>query len=317
MSDFEQRGHRLGPSPWLVCSLVLTVLSALLWPCPVPAQPRVVTSIGPVAALATAVMGELGEPLQMVRGYGSPHAYQMRPSDATSLHNADLVLWIGPSLETFLQRPLQGRRDETRVVQLSTLEGLRLLPNRGAGVRVSDGDSHAHDGHFDAHIWLSPFNAKVMAAAIAGELGSLDPKNASVYRDNADRLAQRIDAMEINIASRLAAVRSTPFVTFHDAFQYFEENFGLNAVGSVAVSPDGLPSARRIMTLREKIVESGVRCVFREPQFESALVQILIEDSDARAFVLDPLGTAIAPGPDAYFELMNANTDALVACLSA
>jgi zinc transport system substrate-binding protein len=56
--------------------------------------------------------------------------------------------------------------------------------------------------------------------------------------------------------------------------------------------------------------------VFREPQFESALVQVLLEDSDAQAGVLDPLGTDVTRGPDAYFELMDSNADALLACLS-
>ena len=318
VNDSERLGQGLRPARRCFCALVLMLSSLLLWPSPASAEPLVVASIGPVHALAAAVMGDLGKPLQMVRGYGSPHAYQMRPSDAASLHNADLVLWIGPELETFLQRPLEGRRDDTRVVQLSTLEGLRLLPNRGGGPRHGDDQSHAQDGHrsFDAHIWLNPFNAKVMAAAIATELGALDARNATIYRSNADRLAQGIDAMEIRIASRLSPVRTTPFVTFHDAFQYFETYFGLNAVGSVALSPDRLASARRIKSLREKIAQAGVRCVFREPQFESALLEILIEDSDARAYVLDPLGTAVEAGPGAYFEMMNANTDALVACLS-
>ena len=77
-----------------------------------------------------------------------------------------------------------------------------------------------------------------------------------------------------------------------------------------------MPSARRIRELRKEIAQTGARCVFREPQFESALVQILIEGSGARAGVLDPLGTDIAPGRDAYFELMDASTDALVDCLT-
>jgi zinc transport system substrate-binding protein len=242
----------------------------------------------------------------------------MRPSAAASLHNADLVLWIGPSLETFLQRPLAGSGDGTRVVALSAIPGLALLANRSGGARHDDAHSRASDevASYDPHIWLSPFNAKLMAAAIAKELGSLDPENATTYQTNVDRLTQRIDAMEARIVSRLAPLRTTPFVVFHDAFQYFEESFGLNAVGSVTVSPDHLPSARRIKALRQEIAESGARCVFREPQFESALVQVLLEDSDARAGVLDPLGTDVAPGPDAYFELMDANTDALIECLN-
>ncbi len=193
-----------------------------------------------------------------------------------------------------------------------------MLPNRAAG--VLEGDAHSGEqrgiGSYDPHVWLSPFNAKLMAGVIAEELSAIDPENAATYQTNTDRLWQRIDAMEIRIASRLAPVRAVPFVVFHDAFQYFEESFGLNAVGSVTASPDRMPSARRITALRERIAESGARCVFREPQFESALVQVLLEDSNARAGVIDPLGTAIAPGRDAYFELMHANTDALIDCLS-
>jgi zinc transport system substrate-binding protein len=314
-SEHDTSGCFSGLARWW---LLLSALAPLIWPSVLPAAPSVVASIGPVHSLAAAVMGNLGEPRQIVRGYGSPHAYQMRPSDAAALRDADLILWIGPALETFLLRPLEGRQDDTRVVQLSTLEGLRLLPNRSAGVLHADDRSNAHDEHagFDAHIWLSPFNAKVIAAAIAAELSAIDPENAVGYRQNADHLMRRIDAMETRIASRLAPVRAIPFVMFHDAFQYFEESFELNAVGSVTLSPDHMPSARRIHALRKAIATSGARCVFREPQFESALMQVLLEDTDARSGVLDPLGTDIAPGPDGYFSLMNENADALVACLN-
>ncbi len=314
VNRFEGTGPGRRARRWLL----LAALACLIQPVSLEAAPRVVASVGPVASLAAAVMGDLGEPRQIVRGFRSPHAYQMRPSDAASLRDADLILWIGPSLETFLERPLAGVRDGTRVVALSTVPGLAMLPNRGAG--VLEGDAHSGEqrgiGSYDPHIWLSPFNAKLMAGAIAEELSAIDPENAATYQKNTDRLWQRVDAMEIRIASRLAPVRAVPFVVFHDAFQYFEESFGLNAVGSVTASPDRMPSARRIKALRERIAESGARCVFREPQFESALMQVLLEDSNARAGVIDPLGTSVAPGPDAYLDLMDSNTDALVGCLS-
>lgn len=301
------RPERPRPAGWW---LLLATLAPLLWPGVPAAAPRVVASIGPVHSLAAAVMGDLGEPGQIVRGYGSPHAYQMRPSDAASLHDADLVLWIGPSLETFLQRPLAALGKETRVVALSELPQLHLLGHRG-----DDAHDGGETGHHDPHIWLSPTNAKVMARAIAGELRQLDPENAGTYETNLDRLTRRIDAMEDRIASRLAPVRTVPFVVFHDAFRYFEESFELVSVGSVTLSPDRMPSARRIEELRETIARSGARCIFREPQFESALVQVLIDDTGARAGVLDTLGTSVDPGPDAYVELMDTNADALVECL--
>ena len=130
----------------------MPALTSLIWPAFLVAAPGVVASIGPVHSLAAAVMGDLGEPLQIVRGYGSPHAYQMRPSDAARLRDADLVLWIGPSLETFLERPLAGLRDSTRVVALSTVPGLALLTNRGAGVRHDDAHTGGHDEAGSMHI---------------------------------------------------------------------------------------------------------------------------------------------------------------------
>ena len=291
--------------------LLLPALASLLSPASLAAEPRVVASIGPVHSLAAAIMGDLGEPRRIVRGYGSPHAYQMRPSDAASLRDADLVLWIGPAMETFLQRPLAGLGEDTRVVALSETPALHLLKNRG---------EHTHDseaaGTHDAHIWLSPANARVMARTIADELRALDPENAEIYQANLEDLIRGIDGMESRIRSRLAPVRTVPFVVFHDAFQYFEESFGLVSVGSVTLSPDRMPSARRIKELREAIARTGARCVFREPQFESALVQVLIDDTDARTGVLDSLGTEEDPGPDAYVALMDAIADSLVECLS-
>ena len=306
------------PPAFLPWSAALAALALLLWPawlCAAP--PRVVASIGPVHSLAAAVMGDRGELLQIVRGYGSPHVYQMRPSDAASLRDADLVLWIGPTMETFLQRPLRSARPGTRVVALMELPGLELLPSRPGGAHGGHDHGHGTDDppHHDAHIWLSPHTAKVMAAAIAAELVALDPDNAVAYRANLDRLVWRIDAMEKGIASRLRPVRNVPFLVFHDAFRYFERSFGLASVGSVTLSPDRMPSARRIRELRAEIARSGARCVFREPQFESALVQVLVEGTGAGVGTLYPLGTEIAPGPDAYIDMMNANADALLACL--
>ena len=298
--------------------ILIAALAPLAWTSALAAAPKVVASNGPVHSLVAAVMGDLGTPRQIVRGFGSPHAYQMRPSDAVALRDADLIVWIGPTLETFLLRPLEGRRETSRVLELSRIDGLRLLPNRSASIPQTEESSHAHDHHarIDTHIWLSPHNAKLMGAAVAVELGVIDPGNARTYNENVNRLMRRIDAMEKRIVSRLDPVRMTPYVMFHDAFQYFEERFGLNAVGFVTVSPDRMPSARRVERLRKSIAESGARCVFREPQFESALMQVLLEDTNARSGVLDPLGADVEPGADGYFDLMNTNTDALVACLS-
>ena len=90
-------GRLSAPAWWW---LLILALVPLAWSCAAQAGPSVVTSIGPLHSLSAAVMGEHGTPRQIVRGYGSPHAYQMRPSDAAALHEAELIVWVGPALET-------------------------------------------------------------------------------------------------------------------------------------------------------------------------------------------------------------------------
>ncbi|HSS66329.1 MAG TPA: zinc ABC transporter substrate-binding protein [Gammaproteobacteria bacterium] len=285
-------------------------------------RPRVTVSIQPIHSLVAGVMSGIGEPRLLVKGYGSPHAYQMRPSDAAALYQADLVFWMGVPLENFLVKPLQNVRPPARVLTLLDLEGLDLLENRGSGVwhphqrEAHDaGEPASHAQSRDPHAWLSPAISRRMVKAIASELVRADPRNAQSYRRNALDLDQRIAALATELEARLAPVRHVPFVMFHDAFQYFEQAFGLRSIGAMQLEPSRVPGAARIQALRDAIRNRGVRCVFREPQFQSALVDTLVEKTDARVAVLDPLGAAFTPGPDAWFQMMTANAEAMEKCL--
>lgn len=297
------------------------------------AAPKVVASIVPIHSLIAGVMGDLAEPALVVRGFQSPHTYQMRPSDAANLNRADVVFWIGGSFETFLDRSISALPRETRVVELLELDGLRLLPNRGGGVldghahqethvpsqshETGHGDSAEHQaGRFDAHIWLDADNAKRIVGAVASELRDIDPVNASVYESNKGRLLERLDELDRKLEELLAPLRTRPYVVLHDAYRYLEQRYGLNSLGAIMASPDRMPSAKRIRALRAKIEGLGEICIFREPQFESALLQSVASDTEARFAVVDPIGAELSPGPDAYFEMMRSNADALVQCLS-
>lgn len=311
---------------WLARLLCLTLPAAAgLLPAPVASAPRVVASIAPLHSLVAGVMDGIATPALIVQGYGSPHSYQMRPSEAAALQRADLVFWIGESLETFLQKPLRSLPRTARVVTAIDAPGLRLLANRGSGPwedghgsRHAPGERHAGATHvaLDPHIWLDPTNATRLVSMIVTRLGTLDPANADRYKANAEQLNVRINALDRELGEKLARVRGIPFVVFHDAFQYFEQRYRLRAVGSMLSSPERLPGAKRVQALRAEIRGLGVRCIFQEPQFESALIKTLAEGTGARAAVIDPLGAAFEPGMDAYFKMMRANTSAIVDCLS-
>ncbi len=105
-------------------------------------------------------------------------------------------------------------------------------------------------------------------------------------------------------------------VVFHDAYQYFEERFGMTAVGSITVSPEVVPGASRIRELKDKIVELDAHCVFSEPQFQPKIVFTVAEGTQANTGVLDPLGASIADGPELYFTLIRDMANSLQECLS-
>jgi zinc transport system substrate-binding protein len=178
------------------------------------------------------------------------------------------------------------------------------------------GHSHEH-GEGDMHFWLDPENAKLMVREIADTLVAADPDNAEAYNSNAEREIAELEALKLDVQATLLPVKDKPFLVFHDAYQYFEQRFGLTVAGSVTVSPEVTPGAARIDELRAKVTELGATCVFAEPNFEPAIISTITEGTQAKAGVLDPEGSALSEGPGLYGELVRGLADSLVDCLSS
>ena len=307
-------------------TLIFAALCAPLVPLGLSAQtPNVVVSLKPIHSLVAGVMGEAGKPRLLLKGSASPHTYQMRPSDAQALAEADLIVWVGEPMETFLHRAIENLGSRSRVVTLHEVPGMRLLRNREGGIwedhdheeaHVDKHEDHGHEhGEFDMHFWLDPGNAGRIVDEVAKALIFLDPARTATWRANAAATRKRIADFHASLETRLAPVRGRAFVVFHDAYQYFERAYRLNGRGAVAVDPARAPSAKRLVELRAALAEHNILCVFTEPQFEPDLVRTVIEGSDVRTGVLDPVGADTEPGADAWIEIMRGLGDAVVGCL--
>ena len=278
----------------------------------------VVTSIKPIHSLVSAVMDGIGTPSLIIEGAGSPHTYALKPSQAKALQDADLVFWVGPAIESFLEKPIKEVASSARIVTLSDAHGLIKIEFREGG-NFDSHDEHAkHDDHgqFDMHVWLDPENAKMMINAIEEALIEADPRNARTYQGNAANVKRDLDKLITEVDAEMSPVKETPYVVFHDAYQYFEDRFGIKPVGSITVSPETLPGAKRVKELREKIKSLNASCVFSEPQFEHKLIATVIESTSAGTGVLDPLGVSIKAGPEMYFTLIRNMSKSLKNCLS-
>lgn len=152
---------------------------------------------------------------------------------------------------------------------------------------------------------------------MAAALIEADPARADTYRANASALDARLEALDAELRATLAPVSGRPFIVFHDAWRYLEEAYGLTAAGSITVSPERMPGAKRITELRHTITERGAVCIFAEPQMPSRLVATVAEGTGVGIGEIDPLGSAVAgPGADAYETLMRRNAIELARCLS-
>ena len=341
----------------LLIALALGSLSA-------QAQPRtVVASILPIHSLVAGLVGEIHTVEVLLPASASPHGYAMRPSEAQRLQDADLLVWVGPDLETFLERPLSAPRPGRTVISLLNDLELTLLPGREGGLwethdhdhahghghttshhghaaddhghgdhdhgskhdhHTADDHGHGHHNHgsehdehgADAHIWLSPAVAREIVSGLTEHLVRWDSANGAAFERNRDALIARIDALDAAIAAQVEPVRDRPFIVFHDAYQYFERHYGLNAAGSITLDPALSPGARRVQELRGRLQADDVNCLFTEPQFRPALAETLVEGTTTRLGELDPVGSDLEPGPDAWFTLMQNLADNLTSCLS-
>jgi zinc transport system substrate-binding protein len=303
-----------------------TLLSLALLTSTAMAAPNVVASIKPVHSLVAAVMAGVGEPTLIVKGAASPHTYALKPSDAGALESADIVFWTGHGMELFLADALGTLASKAKVVELAEAPGITLLPVREGGAfepheHEGEGHDHEHEAHEhaeeggDMHFWLDPENAKLMVTQIATTLAEADPENATAYQANAEAELVKLDALEAELVATLAPVADRPFIVFHDAYQYFEDRFGLDLAGSVTVTPDVMPGAARIDELKAKVSSLGATCVFAEPNFEPTIIAAISEGTSAKTGVLDPEGGALTEGPDLYPTLLRGLAKSLVDCL--
>lgn len=288
--------------------------------------PQVVVSIAPLYALVSGVMENVGTPILLLKPGTSPHHYALKPSEAKLLYNADLIVWAGPHLESFLTKSIdnvQSVRPHVHNIPLVETPGLLLLPVRSNATfephthgEGEDHHDHDHANHIDMHFWLDPLNAKHMVTHLAQQLSKADPAHQAHYHANAQKLKEKLNTLHQRMQIQLKPVQKMPYIVFHDAYQYFEHRYGLNGVGAITVNPEIPPSAKRLTSIQTLINKTQATCVFSEPQFQPKIIQTIIQGTHAHTGELDPLGNITEPGLNNYIHLLDNLSQALNQCYS-
>jgi len=320
---------------------ILSTISLLSFMSFANAEAKVIASIKPLHSLVSYVMDGVGTPGILVDGSSSPHTFQLKPSHATMLQEADIIFWIGEDLESFLETPLKSIAKNSRHITLMESDEIELLKFREKNIfgdhdEHDDHDEHADDhdeyeeheehgdehddhdehghahGEYDIHFWLDPEIAKTIVKIVTRELSEIDPANSSAYNSNSAKALKEIDQLINDVKSKIN--RDAKYVVFHDAYQYFEKRFGVEVIGALTVNPEVLPGAKQLAEIREVIEHENVNCLFSEPQFNPSIAETIARDTGVKAAIIDPLGAELDPGKDLYFDLIGDIASSFKSC---
>ena len=307
-------------------SIPLLVTASLFSSAQAHAEIEVLTSIKPLQLIAAAVQDGVGKPAVLLPPGASAHHYALRPSDVRHVRSADLLYWIGPDMEGFLEPVLKGRKGSSLAVQ--SLPGLTLR-HFGDAHDASHGhdepataDHHEHDhahrpGSLDAHLWLLPANAEVIAVRMAGDLAAVDPANAPRYQANLEAFRQRLGELDKRLQARLSSIGNKPFFVFHEAYDYFEAAYGLEHTGVFSAGGEAQPGARHVAEMRQRLEQAGPSCVFHEPPARPRLASALVRGLPAKVAELDAMGHGIDANADGYARLIENLGTSLAECVES
>ncbi len=230
----------------------------------------IITTIKPLTLIANEVTSGIEQPQQLLADGVSAHDYALRPSERLRLQQAELVIWVGASHETFLRALLVKN---SHSISLETLPTARRLTWRNLETNLAQANT------LDSHFWLSPDNAIALAYAIANARGQQRPKDAAKYQQNALNFAKNLKATLQPIQAKFALLPHRQYIAYHDAYQYLEASFGLQYRGSISISPEQKSGLKHILSLKKQVQQQQLRCLLVEPQFDEGLAHQIFGDT--------------------------------------
>ncbi|KAF1085601.1 High-affinity zinc uptake system binding-protein ZnuA precursor [Sporotomaculum syntrophicum] len=271
---------------WLLISISLTGCSGTSEQevtGPVGDELLVYATIYPVYDFATQVCGDKARVVQLVPDGAEPHDWEPSPQDMVNIQKADVIIYNGVGMETWLQKLLNTFKGDGPV-----------LVDCSAGVELLSGDGHADDealySNMDPHIWLDPHNASLMVDNILLGLQKADPNNAVYYSDHARQYQEQLKALDNKYAATLDGAAMRKFIVSHAAFGYLAHRYNLEQVAIRGLSPDADPSPARMTEIIQIARQTGVKYVFFESLVSPRVSEVIAREAGTKTLVLNPLG---------------------------
>lgn len=277
---------------------------------PAGTVPNVLVTIKPIHSLVAGVMHGVAEPRLLMKSNQSLHHYALRPSERRYISQAELIFWVSPQLEAFLPRLLLSNNVNAKSVSLIDSKNIVRLNN------VYKHQDKKHDAlQIDPHIWLSTQNAIAMVDEITRQLVKINPQHEKQYVFNKIKLSKKISDLSTQLKKQLSHSEK-PYITFHNATGYFENEFKLQNAGIIQSNSEIQPSALHIRKIIQTIKQRNITCLFYNQGEKPRLITSLQNQTHAKSYAFDPVGVNIQTGENAWFEIMENVASNLSACLN-
>lgn len=280
-----------------------------------PGGLRVTASIFPLADIVRQVGGQDVSVGVLLPPGASPHTFEPTPAQVREIASSGLVFLVGAGLDPWAERLLAaGEGPATRVARLAA--GLELAGSgcdHGCAHDHHHGHHHGHDPQRAApegnpHIWLDPVIVRDhIVPRVAGELASIDPSNATAYRDRALEFQARLTDLDGEIRAEIETWRLRSFIAFHPAWTYFAARYGLREAGIIRETPEREPTPENILRIIRAVEKEGIGTIFAEIQFPPAIAEAIASETGTVTAFLDPLGGDGLPGRGDYPGLIRYN----------
>lgn len=264
-------------------------------------QIKVIAGIAPLADFVRQVGGDRVDVKLLLPPGASPHVFEPTPKAVKDVSVADVFVKIGAGLEFWAEKIIQSSGNKKLII-VDSSSGIQLIKHH------DEHEAHGPSGA-DPHIWLDPVIAISIVAKIEKALSEADPQGAGVYKKNASAYKEKLSLLDRDIAGRVKTFRIKEYVTFHPAWNYFSQRYGLRVSGVIEEAPGKEPGPKHIAKIIKDIKRTGSNVVFVEPQFNPKIGEVIAKEAGAKVLYLDPIGGQ--KGRETYIEMMRYNINAM------
>lgn len=254
-------------------------------------KPLIVSSIRPLALLVENLAGDLVDSEVLLQPGDSPHHLALRVSQVRKLAEAELVVWVGPEFELFLEKPLVNKAS-------LALASLVKTPHQ-----------HAEHTHGEQHLWLDPEMIKAFAKAFAARMGERFPEYKSQLESRAEAFLREFAHADAQTRAQFAQLEGG-FITYHPALNEYVSAYKLKQIATVLEGSEHSPSVKRVADLRK--VAPQTSCMLADgAELETAKRYAALLELSVQK--IDILG--VDPKVTNWFEYYAALREAVTSCL--